>query len=334
MKMVFKGIGAIVFGVAALILMQGKNVKAGDPGPTATPTATPTPIAVSVGEGNLPELEETPEMKEHREFFRMVDSLYAGEYQGFGGIWLDNGIYVIGVTEAFDRDKFTKECSYPYYRLETVKYTYEKLRNAYSEICTNRESDSETADVAMYIRCSEQENCILVNINANSDEKQRGILKEKLAKYADLVQITEHPWTNSNDIDLADYLVEFSLDKGSKEVNTIGVSMPQRFFEAKHPISPAKETAKAGHFTRNLMIASVCVLLIVLTVVFVCAFSRRRIPVRVSGSGQQLTDGAAQRYGEIEALVKRTQEDVSDEARDRIFAAYEKECGEKQPHME
>jgi hypothetical protein len=186
----------------------------------------------------------------------------------------------------------------------------------------------------MYVRCSEQENCILVNINANSDEKQRGILKEKLAKYADLVQITEHPWTNSNDIDLADYLVEFSLDKGDKEVNTIGVSMPQRFFEAKHPTSPAKETAKAGHFTRNLMIASVCVLLIVLTVVFVCAFSRRRIPVRVSGSGQQLTDGAAQRYGEIEALVKRTQEDVSDEARDRIFAAYEKECGEKQPHME
>ena len=56
MKMVFKGIGAIVFGVVALILMQGKNVKAGDPGPTATPTATPTPIAVSVGEGNLPEL--------------------------------------------------------------------------------------------------------------------------------------------------------------------------------------------------------------------------------------------------------------------------------------
>ena len=53
MKMVFKGIGAIVFGVAALILMQGKNVKAGDPGPTATPTVTPTPIAVSVGEGNL-----------------------------------------------------------------------------------------------------------------------------------------------------------------------------------------------------------------------------------------------------------------------------------------
>lgn len=334
MKMVFKGIGAIVFGVAALILMQGKNVKAGDPGPTATPTVTPTPIAVSVGEGNLPELEETPEMKEHREFFRMVDSLYAGEYPGFGGIWLDNGIYVIGVTEAFDRDKFTKECSYPYYRFETVKYTYEKLRNAYSEICTNREADSETADVAMYVRCSEQENCILVNINANSDEKQRGILKEKLAKYADLVQITEYPWTDSNDIDLADYLVEFSLDKGSKEVNTIGVSMPQRFFEAKHPTSPAKETAKAGHFTRNLMIASVCVLLIVLTVVFVCAFSRRRIPVRVSGSGQQLTDGAAQRYGEIEALVKRTQEDVSDEARDRIFAAYEKECGEKQPHME
>lgn len=335
----------------AVGFVLGNAAFASDFGPTATPT--PTPGGGMIGETQpLPGEGEEPSHpvmvggEDKYVAYEELEKMKTDGTKGFGGYWADSekepeAIFV-GVTK--DADKVDILVRIPdswkgKIRFVEVRYTYAELWDIYQEIVQNYMLSICDANyrviypekqVLVSAGMSEKEGCVGVGVlKTLSKERQDEIIAELFEKYGDKIIIEiEDP-------------ADFCLDSGGKEV--ISQSIDTSVISGKLE----NQTAKTSNATsvirityadymkkekdgngRNyvLWIALAGVVAFAAGMFYVLRVRSRRVYATVNG--QTFAEGAGD-VGSIESLARKAAEDVSEEGRNRIFAAYEKECGKK-----
>ena len=345
-----KRIRKILVMMLALGFVLGNAAFASDFGPTATPT--PTPGGTMIGEVEpLPgEDAEQPHPvmiggEDKYIAYEELEAMKTDGTKGFGGYWVDSekepeAIFV-GVTQ--DANKVDILVRIPdswksKIRFVEVRYTYAELWDTYQEIVQNYMLSICDANyrviypekqVLVSAGMSEKDGHVGVGVlKTRSKERQDEIIAELFEKYGDkIIIVIEDP-------------ADFCLDSGGKEVisHNIDTSVISGKLENQTAMTSTatgvirityadymKKDGSSGNYT--LWIVLFCsVAVCAAGMIFVLRVRNRRVYATVNG--QTFAEGAGD-VGSIESLARKAAEDVSEEGRNRIFAAYEKERGEK-----
>ena len=311
-------------------------------GPSPTPSeqyaVDGEACAVYNGEDDT-EFVETEEMKRERQFSEYIKQLYVGLWPGFGGTWVEQGadsedVCVIAVTDAFNQGRFVdlmESIFYTSYRFQTVKHTYSELMDIFYAINEDLNSDPD-ANIAVMASVSEKENLVQIQIHPNSDEK---LIAEKKAKYAALygdkieieVAAFDKALTAITDSGETEYLglpSTYTIGGFTKETMNPGGTVSQ-YMGKLDILSAPQKTASKSPAQRNIVVFAVLAMAACIAVGFAYGIKNQRSLVRVSADGREIAGSRSYSDSEIEALVKKAEPELSDAARDRIFAAYDKE---------
>ena len=315
---------AVILGVLGLLVlgMKGHAAKA-DAAPT--PTATPTPMG---GEYPYVEVEkpvhvETAEEKKQRELNDYIGLLGEGKVEGVAGAWIENGstdVVHVGITDAADEKAIVKKLEKlgtKEVRLYKMKYTLRELRDIQDEIFNTywkdeswlRSSNGQWTFNEMGVNVKGNVLCIGLYAKATEEDRKR-IEQQLCAVYGDKVKFFV-----SDEV-----FKDFNLSKTGSETIRETSSFAELTELGLQPF-------KVYRFDKgvNGMYIVTAVILAVVIAVAAYALRRQAMQVRVTADGRQVTGGEPYSDAELERLARAAQGDVSEEGRNRIFAAYERE---------
>lgn len=321
---------------------------ASDFGATATPTPTPGGSMIG-GTEPLPEEDAEPSHpvmvggEDKYVTYETLEVMKTDGTKGFGGYWADparepEAIFV-GVTKDADRNKILARIPESWkgkIRFVEARYTYAELWDTYQEIfqqymlsiCDeNYRVIYPDKQVLVSVGMSEKEGCVGVGIlKTLSKERQDEVIAELFEKYGDrIIIVMEDPADFSDDnkevirekVGTSIFGGELSNQTGMIPVGKNAIRMTYADYK--------KQNGSGRNYV--LWIAVLGALAACAAVIFY-VFRMRNRRVYATVNGQTFAEGAGAE-GSIENLARKAAEDVSEEGRDRIFAAYEKECGEK-----
>ena len=315
---------AVILGVLGLLVlgMKGHVAKA-DAAPT--PTATPTPMG---GEYPYVEVEkpvhvETAEEKKQRELNDYIGLLGEGKIEGVAGAWIENGntdLVHVGITDVADEKAIVKKLEKlgtKEVRLYKMKYTLRELRDIQDEILNTyckdeswfRSSNGQWTFNEMGVDVKSNVLCIGLYAKATEADRER-IGQQLCAVYGDKVKIFV-----SDEI-----FVDFSLGKPGSETIQEDLSSAELSELSLQPF-------KVYRFDKgvNGMYIITAVILVVVIVAAAYVLRRQAMQVRVTADGREIAGSEPYSDAELERLARAAQGDVSEEGRNRIFAAYERE---------
>ena len=315
---------------------------------TATPTPTPTPGGSMIGQ-TQPEPGENVEQphpvmvggEDKYDAYDALEAMKTDGTKGFGGYWADSAVepeaIFVGITKKADKDKILARIPDSWkgkIRFVESRYTYAELWDTYQEIfqqymlsiCDeNYRVIYPDKQVLVSVGMSEKEGCVGVGIlKTLSKERQDEVIAELFEKYGDrIIIVMEDP-------------VDFSDDNKEVITKKVGTSISGENLSVgtgvksngKGVIRITYADYKKEHGSSRTYILWIALLgaaAVAAAAFYVLRVRRRR--VYALADGHTFAEGTGS-DGRIESLAKRAAEDVSEEGRNRIFAAYEKECSE------
>lgn len=327
----------VLFGVFALFAMLWITCgtsQARGPVPTATPmpTATPTPTP----EGWKPE--ETYQPTSTEKVRQIWQSLYADYESGYAGHeldnWMDTKEAILALTKDADREAILKEWPKDV-KLQIIdaKYTFRELEAVGFEIDTTwyyaferKGEESIVIGTGINVR----ENYVTVCIDRTAPTRvQKKVISDLFERYGDCIRIdssmsAEELRELESELVVDDYyLIDSIFSDSSKAIN-------KNYYDYKPNDSLLTFTAYTNNrgaykvMSRGAVIALAAGLAAAI-LVFAFVLRRQAMQVRVTADGREVAGGEPYSDAELERLARAAQEDVSEEGRNRIFAAYERE---------
>ena len=344
-----KRIRKILVMMLALGFVLGHAAFASDFGPTATPT--PTPGGTMIGETQpLPGENEEPSHpvmvggEDKYIAYEELEAMKTDGTKGFGGYWADSekepeAIFV-GVTKAADRNKILARIPDSWkgmIRFVKVRYTYAELWDIYQEIVQNYMLSICDANyrviypekqVLVSAGMSEKDGHVGVGVlKTLSKERQDEIIAELFEKYGDkIIIVIEDPADYCLDFggkEVISHNIDTSVISGKLENQTAMTSTATGVIRITYADYMKKDGSSANY---TLWIVVIGAVVCAAGMFYVLRVRNRRVYATVNG--QTFAEGAGD-AGSIESLARKAAEDVSEEGRNRIFSAYEKERGEK-----
>ena len=345
----------IALGISLLTgcLLCGIGVAGSEVGPTATPT--PTPAGNMIGEtarepGFEPEPTEEPVPtmsywdSEQANTYKALEVMKTDGTAGYGGYWKDAdtepGAFFIGVTKDADREKILAripDSFREWIRFVDVKYTYAEVWETYEEIVKkyftdiadeNFRTDPEKQEL-VYAGFSEQLNVVEIGVlNDLPKERQDRVIAELFDRYGDKVVIE---LADPNEVVL-DYIggKEILYEGINHPVDSSFTAQPGTGYQMLRKITYAdyrNDKKNTGHLLPIILVSAAVFAVGLAALCFGLIRARRR--AAITTDGRTVSADLETGDGEIEALFKKASEDVSEEGRERIFTAYEKERREK-----